>query len=988
MNSGSFRLKTNGCGCWERTRLACGFLCRRISTRAACAPGGPVQHCFKLIAIGFLVSLSVIVLFVDTHSVSATSDDGAEFFEKRIRPILIANCSQCHNPQSYVAKLDLTTAEGFSKGGENGVLINRANPEKSRLLSVISYSDSIKMPPKGKLRDDEIAAITAWVKLGAPWPQATAVQPQIYSTTPKSTREFTAEEKAFWAYQPLAQVTVPKVKYRKWVQSPIDAFVLRKLEEKAISPAAPADKSTLLRRATFDLTGLPPTENELREFLADKSPQAFARVVDRLLASPRYGEKWGRHWLDVARYADSTGNDEDHRYPHAWKYRDYVIEAFNNDLPYDQFVREQIAGDLLPAADGKEVNRRGILATGFLALGPKALAQQDKQKMLYDVWDEQVDVTSKAFLGMTVSCARCHNHKFDPILTKDYYSLIGMFASTRSFSDADSHVSQIFEKPLVPVAEWQSYQAARKIHKEKQVRLQLALEVIKDGAQARLVKDHPNRLTNIFVAARRVYEGGAKVAEVAAELSIDSALLQKWVDFLKPEPDKVRGYLDEWAAAPKEKRDSVALEYQTRFLKRLEMWQELLAEWRTKYEKALRENQSLPDKLSFEEGEDRFFFEVYFGEGPFTISDKEKKYFTEDEWAKIEQLHKQQEELKKIAPRDPEVANAIGEGEPVKQKVLVRGDYNNLGEDAPPGFPAILARYDTRSQFSGSGRLQLADWLVRADNPLPKRVLVNRIWQWHFGEGIVRTPDNFGKTGDRPSHPELLDFLAGEFIKHGYSLKALHRLMMLSSTYQMSSENPPAANADPDNRLLSRFNRRRLSIEELRDGMLAIDGSLDMTMGGTLQTGRGTDGENNQGRLSLNPEKLKRRTVYLPLRRANLPTLLNLFDFGDATTMSGKRQLTNVPTQALFWLNSEFLFDRSVELTKSLLADKTLDDQGRVASLYLRILNRQATKNEIAGGSQYVESFRQRFAGEKSEDRAWQSFVRILMSSNEFVYVE
>ena len=946
-----------------------------------------VQHCFKLLAVGFLVTFSVI-LFLDTHPVSATSDDGAEFFEKQIRPILIANCTPCHNPNTYVAKLDLTTAEGFAKGGENGAVINRANPENSRLLSVISYSDAIKMPPKGKLRDGEIAALTAWVKLGAPWPQATAMPPQSTSTTHKSTREFTAEEKAFWAYQPLAQVAVPKVKNRQWIKSPIDAFILRKLEEKGISPAAPADKSTLLRRATFDLTGLPPTEKELREFLADKSPQAFARVVDRLLASRRYGEKWGRHWLDVARYADSTGNDEDHRYPNAWKYRDYVIEAFNKDLPYDQFVREQLAGDLLPAADGREVNGRGIVATGFLALGPKALAQQDKQKMLYDVWDEQVDVTSKAFLGMTVSCARCHNHKFDPILTKDYYSLIGMFASTRSFSDPDSHVSVVFEKPLVPGAEWQSYQAARKSHKEKQLGLQLALEVIKDAAQARLVKEHSNRLTNIFVAARRVYEGGAKVAEVATEFSVDSALLQRWVEFLKPEPDRVRGYLDEWAAAPADKHASVALEYQTRFLKRFEMWQEQLGEWHTKYEKALMGNKSLPEKLSFEEGEDRFFFEVYFGEGPFAISDKEKKHFTDEQWAKIEQLHKQQEELKKVAPRDPELANAIEEGVPAKQKVLVRGDYNNLGEDAPPAFPAILARYDTRAQFSGSGRLQLADWLVRPDNPLPKRVLVNRLWQWHFGEGIVRTPDNFGKMGDRPSHPELLDFLAGQFIKHGYSLKALHRLMMVSSTYQMSSENSPAVNADPDNRFLSRFNRRRLSIEELRDGMLAIDGSLDVTMGGTLQTGRGTDGENNQGRLSLNPEKLKRRTVYLPLRRANLPTLLNLFDFGDATTMSGKRQLTNVPTQALFWLNSEFLFDRSVAITKSLLADKTVDDQTRVASLYLRILNRQATKEESGAALQYLSSFKQRFAGENSEHRAWQSLVRILISSNEFVYVD
>ena len=331
-----------------------------------------VHHRFRLFVGILFVSLSILAVWVDSQSVSANSDDATEFFEKQIRPILMTNCSPCHNPQAYVAKLDLTTAEGFARGGESGALINPANPEQSRLLKVIGYSETLKMPPKGKLPAGEIAALTQWVTMGAPWSKTAAVQPQSKWTASKSTREFTDEEKAFWAYKPLAQVAPPKVKNRNWVKSPIDAFVLRKLEEKGISPAPPADRLTLLRRATYDLTGLPPTEQEMQEFFADKSPQAFARVVERLLASPRYGEKWGRHWLDVARYADSTGNDEDHRYPHAWKYRDYVIEAFNKDLPYDQFVREQLAGDLLPAADGGEVNRRGIVATGFLALGRKS----------------------------------------------------------------------------------------------------------------------------------------------------------------------------------------------------------------------------------------------------------------------------------------------------------------------------------------------------------------------------------------------------------------------------------------------------------------------------------------------------------------------------------------------------------------------------------------------------------------------------------------
>lgn len=928
--------------------------------------------------------------WISLRPVAAQSSDPAEFFEKQVRPVLVASCGKCHNAAAQVAQLDLTSAAGFAKGGESGPLINKEKPEESRLLKVIGYSESLKMPPSGKLKDAEINAIAAWVKMGAPWPNANAatVAPAETKSTTKSTREFTDEEKAFWAFQPLAQPTVPKVKDAAWGKAPLDAFVLAKLEAKGLKPAPPADKLTLLRRATYDLTGLPPTEKEMSDFLADTAPDAFAKVVDRLLASPRYGEKWGRHWLDVARYADSTGNDEDHRYPHAWKYRDYVIKAFNDDMPYDQFTREQIAGDLLPSPDGAEVNRRGIIATGFLALGAKAIAQQDKQKMLYDVWDEQVDVTSKAFLGMTMACARCHNHKFDPILTKDYYSMVGMFASTRSFTNPDSHVSVVLEKPLVPKAEWQQYQAAKRAHGEKEKRLRLALDTINDEVKDALVKENGTRLANYMLAARQVYQDSEKAEAVALRTKLKLALLQKWVAFLKPDPAKVRGYLNEWNAAPADQQAEVAQGYQARFIRQLEEWNATLAAWRPKYQAALAENKSLPDKPKFEDGEDRFFNDVYIANGPFGISDRDKRNFSAEQWAAIEKLHKEQEELKKLAPTEPELACAVEEDKPVAQPVLIRGDYNNKGEDAPRAFPAILSRYDTKPQFAGSGRLQFADWLTHAANPLPKRVLVNRLWQWHFGEGIVRTPDNFGKMGEQPTHPELLDYLAEQFVKNGYSIKAMHRLLMNSSTYQMASENPTAFEADPDNRLLSRFNRRRLSVEEMRDGLLAIDGTIDLTIGGSLQSGRGTDGETSQGRLSINPDKQKRRTVYLPLRRANLPTLLNLFDFGDATTMNGKRQLTNVATQALFWLNSEFLTDRSTDLAKALLAETSKDDAARLASAYRRILNRPATQDELAAGLKYIAGFQQKFAGEHAVQKAWQSYCRILMASNDFLYLD
>ncbi len=922
---------------------------------------------------------------------AAQTTDPAEFFEKRIRPLLVANCAKCHNPKAQVAQLDLTTAEGFAKGGESGLLINKEKPEESRLLKAISYDDTLKMPPTSKMKAEEIAALTEWVKMGAPWPSAkTDVAAASKPSAPKSTREFTEEEKKFWAFQPLGNPAVPKVKNANWVKSPVDAFILARLEEKNLTPAPPADKLTLLRRATYDLTGLPPSEQEIKDFLADSSPKAFEKVVERLLASPRYGEKWGRNWLDVARYADSTGNDEDHRYPFAWKYRDYVIASFNNDLPYDQFVREQIAGDLLPSKNGSEVNQRGIIATGFLALGPKAVAQQDKKKMLYDVYDEQVDVTSKAFLGMTLACARCHNHKFDALLTKDYYSMINIFASTRSFSNPDSHVSAVFEKPLVPKTEWEKYQAARREYQAKEKRARTEMDEIVDAVREPTVKQQAPHVAEYMLAAHKVYSSSAPVEEVARQTNLSDEVLKRWVKFLKPE-DLTPQHLLAWRNAKPETLAAVAQDYQRSFQTRLSAWNERVAKWRIEYQKAIAENKTaLPDKPKFEAGDDRFFDGVYFeNEGPFSLSVKEKTKFTAAQQQRVSELQKELETLKKSAPAEPELACAIEDGEPVTQKVFVRGDYNNPGEEAPKAFPAILTAFDTKPNFSGSGRLQLAEWLTQPEHPLTSRVMTNRIWQWHFGEGLVRTPDNFGKMGERPSHPELLDFLAREFVKSGWSIKSMHRLVMLSSTYQMASVNPNLAeNADADNRLLTRFNRRRLTVEELRDGLLAIDGSIDLTMGGSLQQGRGTDGENNQGRLSLNPEKLKRRTIYIPLRRANLPTLLNLFDFGDATSMAGKRQLTNVSTQALFWLNSEFLADSSVSMAKALLADASLNDSSRIETLYVRVLNRKAEKEEIEQATKYIAAFRQKASGEHTDQKAWQSLCHVLMASNDFLYID
>ncbi|MFZ4794924.1 MAG: PSD1 and planctomycete cytochrome C domain-containing protein [Blastocatellia bacterium] len=957
---------------------------------------------FKLLVLSFIGAIAVCLLTLPSQVTNAfeqgATSEQIEFFEKRVRPVFAAQCAKCHNANVKVAELDLTTAEGFRRGGESGPLVDAEHPEKSRLLLVVGYEEKLKMPPTGKLRQDELEALAAWVKMGAPWPGA-APMVAAGPAAPRSGREFTEAEKKYWAFQPMAHPALPKVAGAGWVKSPIDRFILAGLEAKGIAPPKAADKATLLRRATYDLTGLPPTEAEVRAFLADNSASAFEKVIDRLLASPRYGEKWGRNWLDVARYADSTGNDEDHRYPHAWRYRDYVIDAFNRDLPYDRFVREQLAGDLLPAEDGSEVNRRGIVATGFLSLGPKALAQQDKMRMLYDVYDEQVEVTSKAFLGLTLACARCHNHKFDPLLTRDYYSMIGIFASTRSFRDPKEFVSPPLTKPLVTRAEYAGYQERLAAYKADDKRLRFALETIVDTEKEGRIASLKTELTAYLLAARQVYQGGAKTAEVAAARRLDAGILQKWVDYLKPGDDP-RQHLLAWHQA--EDPAAEAKGYQAAFLTRLGEWQPKLAAWREKYRQAIANKQPLPDRPTFVDGEDRFFAEVYLGKkGPFSVDDSDQGSFTAAEWGDVTRLKGEMAALKKTMPTEPDMACAVEDGARVTQKVFIRGDIYNPGEDAPRSVPTILVPHTTPAKFEakveakveakfeeGSGRRELAEWMTTPEHPLTARVMSNRIWGWHFGEGIVRTPDNFGRMGEKPTNPELLDWLAREFVKSGWSVKAMHRMIMLSSTYQMTTEITEAAQtADPENRLFSRFPRRRLMVEEMRDALLAIDGTIDLTMGGSLQSGTGTDGENDNKRLSVNPDSLTRRSVYVPLRRANLPTLLNLFDFGDATAMSGKRQLTNIATQALFWMNSDFVTVRSGNLAKELLKSRSLTNEGRVRSAYLKILNRPAGAEEVTESLKFVSRYLARDP-KVDPQAAWQSLCRVLMASNEFVYLD
>ncbi len=842
----------------------------------------------------------------------ATASAQTDLFETRVRPLFVAKCQGCHNSRTKTAGLDLSAAI--------------AAPQ--RLLEVTSYEGKIKMPPAGKLAPAEIAALTDWVRAGAVWP-ATPVR----------------ASGDHWAFRPLASSKGQS----------IDSFLQAKLKEQKLRPAPRTDKLTLLRRAAFDLTGLPPTADDTRLFLADKSPQAFAKAIDRFLDSPRYGEKWGRHWLDVARYADSTGADEDYRYPYAWRYRDYVIDAFNRDVPYPQFVREQIAGDLLPPPAGQEVNVTGIVATGFLALGPKLVAEQDKVKMFYDIVDEQIDVVGKTFLGLTISCARCHDHKFDPITTKDYYSLASIFASTRQLEQIEGTVSSLFYVPLSGKAEADRYAEHQKKIAAKQREIDGAI-----GTQASAYrKKMAPQIAVYMLAARRIYQDGA-----AVPADLDQAALQRWVDYLKPSKER-RPHLEAWykAASP----EAAAAEYQANYFAEVEL--------RAK------------SKAKFPAGANRFYTEITGAKGTLGLPEKQpEKFYTPEAIAKLAKLRGELADLKKASPAEPPMACAVAEDKPVEQHVFLRGNPASHGDLVAKRFPAVLAGNAQPAIEKGSGRKELAEWLANPANPLVARVIVNRIWQGHFGQGLVRTSNNFGIAGEKPSHPELLDWLAAQFAARGSSIKAMHRLIMLSNAYQMSSDSTAEQrDRDADNRLLTRFTMRRKTVEEIRDSLLMLDGSIDFTMGGALATGKGTDNEFSDGRKSMHPDDSKRRTVYLPLRRSNLSTLFTLFDFGDGTTSTEMREQTNVAPQALYMMNSKFVAERTRTLAQRLLAE----DGNRIAKAYRTVLGREPLAQEVSSSMEYLKGFPKLPASDgDGQLLAWASLCRTLIASNEFIYVQ
>jgi hypothetical protein len=775
--------------------------------------------------------LVAAALSLALHASPSMAEDPAaiEFFEKSIRPLIIAKCQPCHGPGKAKGGLRLTDRESLLKGGDSGPAVVPIAPEESRLIQAVRYRDEPKMPPKQKLTEAEIAALERWVATGAPWPSSSA------RTTAPARFEPTPAQRRWWAFQPLLGERPPTANGPRSTRNEIDDFLADALRSRGITPAPPADRRSWIRRATFDLTGLPPSPVEVESFLADGSGLAYDRVVDRLLASPAYGERWARHWLDVARYADYYDADPKTRtasceLTEAWRYRDWVVDSFNHDLPFDGFIMHQIAGDLLPAPDGREVYPAGLIATTFLSNGVWDRGDADKEKIVSDMVDDNIDTVGKAFLGLTLGCARCHDHKFDPVSQEDYYALAGIFYSTHVLKDLGAKGAEytMNRVPLVPRAQVEA--------REKQLR---------------------------------------SIAEIDAKL----------------------------AAVEKGARTSALGK------KRAEL-----------------------------------------------IADRDR--------------------LKRALPAEQPLAMAVQEGGtpgglfPGIQDVPVhiRGSYARLGPVVARRLPRFFAGEAQPPIRKGSGRRELARWVASARNPLTARVIVNRVWEWHFGEGLVRTPSNFGLLSEPPSHPRLLDWLAARFIEDGWSLKKLHRRMMLSAAYRRASiVGREELSRDPENRWLGRFSARRLDAEEIRDAMLCVSGRLDRTPGGPAADGIDTP----------------RRSLYIQTARWDRSSFAMLFDAANPDASTEKRTSSTVAPQALLFLNHPFVLAQARHLADRLGAEIPGDEGARIERAYVLLFGRSARPEEVDVCRRFLVR-----PGRPRDEADWQGLAHVLLCSNEFIYVD
>ncbi len=921
-----------------------------------------------------------LFLFVCLASRAAPDPTPAqvEFFENKIRPVLAEKCYACHNSKlkSPFGGLRLDTAEGLAHGGDSGPSVKAGDPENSRLVQALTYQHALKMPPSGKLPDAQIADFKAWVKDGAVDPRKPAGG--AVSAAPARKGIDLAEGRKHWAFQPIRRPSGP---------ASIDGFIRARLREAGLEQAPAADKRMLIRRVTYDLTGLPPTPAEIDTFLADSSPDAFAKVVDRLLASPHYGERWARHWLDLVRYAETNGHEYDNDKHEPWRYRDYVIRAFNEDLPYDQFLREHLAGDLLAS---KRVRSGGgawesPVATTSLWFNEVLNSATDSEKSKADDVDNQIDVTSKAFLGLTVACARCHDHKFDPIPTTDYYAMAGVFHSTdirEAAIDTPDRTAKI---------------AA------------LSAEIRRINARL----------------GDRVLDGPASTTAYRADkdkpfATFDSSFGNWIVQGAAFGSGPLRGTADSRAAGSNAFMGTLTSP-------RFDTGKQLYLHVRiagTKTDPKLRElaplrftivNAGFKSQTIHPEGNDipvwktltltfererNVYFEIvdrsrdgYIVVDEIVFSDsKEPPKTTEGDpplavgVGGAGELHGLVAERQRLESEVPatEFAMIAEDRNPRNIRVHIRGNHKNLGDEVPRRFLQVLAGTEQAAVPEGSsGRLELAQRLANPDNPLPARVMVNRIWKHHFGNGIVRTPDNFGKMGEAPTHPELLDYLAGRFIDSKWSVKAIHREILLSATYQRSSAAPARAQqVDPTNKLLSHMPVRRLEAEAIRDAMLAISGTLDSKLYGPSVTPFISPWQNGRGKPESGPlDGSGRRSIYVQVRRNFVTPIFLAFDYPAPISTIGQRTVSTVPSQALMMMNNDFVYGQARRWALRVVGQGN-GDEARVQGMYEAAYARAASDAEV---SQILGFVRSRSG--RPEPEVWADVAHVLFNSAEFIYV-
>ncbi len=936
-----------------------------------------------------------------TLAMTATSAPGfgaqeVEFFEKKVRPILVERCYECHGEKKPAGGLRLDHREGVLKGGDRGAAFVAGDPEASLLIKSITPSDpEFQNPPKHKLPAGEIETLKEWIRLGVPDPR---------SESPASAKAAVVRE-PHWAYQPLNAPQVPVVQDATWPVDEIDRFILARLEAKGLRPNASADRVTLARRLHFALTGLPPEAKAIDQFVNDERPDALARLVDALLASPRFGERWGRHWLDVVRFGESV-TLRGLVFTEAWRYRDYVIAAFNDDRPYDQFVREQIAGDLLGGQSVEERQRR-LIATTFLALGNTNFEEQDKQQLEMDFIDEQLDTLGKAFLAQTIGCARCHDHKFDPIPTRDYYALAGILRNATAIEHANVSKWVEVPLPLEPAAE-----ARLVAHEQTVARLTGELKLAKEQLNQQISADDQTTTPNVLLASALP---GAVVDSATATRVGEWQLSQYSKRYIgdgylhDQNSDKGRKTLTFQADLTTPGQYEVRLAYSAGDSRATNVPVAIL---HADGETTVFVNQrGVPPidarfvslgRFRFERGNQGYVLLSNEGTAGHVTGDA-VQFLPVDaapggdvstvadcgpaiDSTAVEAAKKRVAELEtQLAAANREGAKrpmvmAIRENPTVGDiPIHVRGSVHNLGAVAPRGFlqvagsgaPAVIGKGE-------SGRRQLADWLARPDNPLTARVMVNRVWHWLFGAGLVRSTDNFGTTGDEPSHPELLDHLASRFIADGWSVKKLIRRIVLSQTYQLSTMvDADSAKSDPDNRLWWRMNRQRLDAECLRDAMLQIGGRLDLTVGGrTVAAGLSADyGVTYDG---------LRRSVYVPVLRNSLPEIFEVFDFADPSMVVGARNVSTVAPQALFMLNHPFVQAEARHAAKRLLAVEGIDSTARVRQAYRTVVGRPPQADEL----KVAEEFLAAPAALADPTESWANLIQALFASVDFRYVD